>query len=151
MCSILHSHFFAHIKILDEPGPPEGVQVFEIPDDRKSRGICVLNLQLNHPSNVDLDEIFYHVEYQSRQENITTTSYTFVVQNCTQDLRINVTAVNRCGRMGGRVVDIIPDFLPESEVTTVAPTRDISGKNGIPTYEFLQHFQYLYIIDYPIL
>ena len=106
------------------------MKVFEIPDDRKSRGICVLNLRLNHPSNADSNEILYHVQYQSRRENITSTSYTFVVQNCTQDLRINVTAVNRCGRMGESVVDIIPDFLPESEVSTAAPSHDNAGENG---------------------
>ena len=32
------------LKILDGPGAPEGVEVNEIPDDRKSSGSCILTL-----------------------------------------------------------------------------------------------------------
>ena len=109
------------MKILDGPGAPEGVDVNEIPGDHKSSGSCILTLQLSHPSNVGSDEIphlIYYIDYQSRRDVITATLYTFVVQNCTQDLHINVTAVNRCDKMGGRVVDIAPTFLPVSVSVT---------------------------------
>lgn len=108
--------FFAHTEIIvDEPGAPEGVEIEEVPDDRRSRGICALTLRLNPPSNVGAGEIprlTYFVDYPSRRDEITTTSYDFVVQNCTPNLRINVTTVNRCGRTGGSVVNISPTFLP---------------------------------------
>ena len=127
-------NFFAHTEILDEPGAPEGVEVIEIPDDRRSGGSCVLTLQLNYPSDIGPDEIphlIYHIDYQSRREVITATSYTFIVQNCTRELRINVTTVNRCGSMGGSVVNIVPTFLPVSRGATEAPNHASSaGKSG---------------------
>ena len=95
---------------------PQGVEVFEIPDSRNRIGSCVLTLQLSHPSNVGPSEIphlTYFVDYQSRRDIVTSTSYTFIVQNCSQELRINVTAVNRCGNTGRSVVDVVPVFLPE--------------------------------------
>ena len=110
--------------ILDGPGAPKGVEISEIPDDRKSSSSCVLTLQLNHPSDVGLDEIphlIYLIDYQSRRDVITATSYTFVVQNCTQELRINVTTVNRCGSIGGSVIDITPTFLPVSVSVAQGP------------------------------
>lgn len=121
----------AHTEILDDPDAPEGVEIFEIPDNRNSRGSCVLSLQLNHPSSISPDEIphlTYHVNYQSRRDIITGTSYTFVVQNCTQGLRINVTTVNRCGNVGRSVVDIVPTLLVESEGATQASNRVSAGK-----------------------
>ena len=131
--------FCTHEIILDGPGAPEEVKVFEIPDDHRSSGVCVLMLQLNHPSDVALDEIphlSYFVYYHGQQQEVITsaaTSYIFVVQNCTPDLLINVTAVNRCGNMGGSVIGIAPEFLSVTEVptatSTVAPNPANAGKN----------------------
>ena len=109
---------------VDEPGAPQGVEVFEIPDNRNSRGSCILTLQLNHPSNVGPSEVphlTYLIDYQSRRDMITGTSYTFIVQNCTPEFRINITAVNRCGNIGGSVVDVVPVFLPESVSVAQGP------------------------------
>ena len=121
--------FCTHEIILDGPGAPEEVKVFEIPDDRRSRGVCVLTLQLNHPSDVALDEIphlSYFIYYYGQQREVITaaTSKIFVVQNCTPDLLINVTVVNRCGNMGGSVIGIAPEFL---SVTVPNPAN--AGKN----------------------
>ena len=120
----IHTILLHTSKILDGPGAPEGVEVSEIPDDRRSSSSCVLTLQLNHPSDVDSDEIphlIYLVDYQSQRDVITAASYTFIVQNCTQELSINVTTVNRCGSMGGSVVNIVPTFLPVSVSVAQGP------------------------------
>ena len=153
----MHTEFFAHTEIiLDEPGAPEEVKVFEIPDDRRSRGICVLTLQLSHPSDVALDEIphlSYFVYYHGQQREVITaaTSNIFVVQNCTPDLLINVTAVNRCGNMGGSVIGIAPEFLSVTEVptVTVAPNHANAGRMRSYTESSRAYYCPLYYYTHP--
>lgn len=76
---------------------------------------CNLITQLNSPSNINQDDIdHYIVDYQLGTVMISGTLDTFIVRNCTPDLRIKITAVNRCGTLGNSSPDIIPIFLPDS-------------------------------------
>ena len=91
----------------------KSVEIFEIPDDRQSSGSCGLTLQLNHPSDIGLDEIphlVYHVDYQSRHKVITGTMYTFVVQTVHENFAL--MSQQLCGGTEGSVVDITPKSLP---------------------------------------
>ena len=97
-----------------EPDAPQDVKVIEIRDNMNVEGSCVFTLQLSPPSNIGADDIMYYINYQSQRDVISRTSHTFIALNCTPNLRINVTAVNRCGSIGKSVIDVVPIFLPDT-------------------------------------
>ena len=45
-----------------------------------------------------------------------------MVPNCTQDIRLNVSAVNSCGTIGASASGIEPKFMSTSTPTTSTPT-----------------------------
>ena len=115
--------------ILDEPGEPEDVTVtvIETLGGDEMKNSCVLLLQLKPPSNINADDInHYIIDYQSSQPVTTTdTSKTFVVSNCSRDLRVRVRAVNRCDVSGNST---LARFLPQTgDIGVPDPKRSIDG------------------------
>ena len=126
MCQCLYYLLCMQTPNSDVPDAPQGVEVIET---RDNRGSCVFTSQLNPPSNSGPDDILHYIiEYQSRRDMIASTSFTLIVPDCTPELRINVTAVNRCGSIGKSVTNIVPIFLPESEGASEDPNGNNVGK-----------------------
>ena len=75
---------------------------------------CFVFSQLNHPSNIDEDDISHYVlGHQMGNVTVTGTSSDFRVPSCTDDLEIKVSAVNRCGALGNSTVasaSLLPDM-----------------------------------------
>ena len=113
---------------IGEPDAPQDVKVVEIRDNRNTEDSCVFTLRLSPPSNIDPDDIMYYIDYLSQRDVISSTSYTFIALSCTPNLRVNVTAVNRCGSIGRSVNDIVPTFLPDTEGVVETPNNANVGK-----------------------
>ena len=132
-CTLIGNHnppSSAPLHNSDKPGQPEEVTVMEIqgtPGEMKNS--CVFLLQLNPPSNINADDVnHYIIDYQSNQPVTTDdTSKTFAVSNCSRDLRVRVTAVNRCGASGNSTSDIVPRFM--AQVGSV----DVPYQTGVPS------------------
>ena len=100
------------------------MKVIQIHDNKNVEGSCVFTLRLSPPDNIGPDDIMYYIDYQSQQDVISSTSYTFIALNCTTNLRINVTAVNRCGSIGRSVINVVPMFLPDTEGIDETPSMN---------------------------
>ena len=72
-------------------------------------------------SNIDVNHIkYYFVQFPSGYQNISNTGAgnIIVVPDCTQDVCLNVSAVNICGTVGASISDIEPMFIPTTATTT---------------------------------
>ena len=117
----------SHINTLDPPEMPQDAAAVEIPSPLD---LCVLLISWNHPTNIDSSDIDHYIirtshESQVPEFNDTITLATFL-SPCSDlnNLHINVTAVDRCGRVG------IPtrNFAPQLVNYTEAPPTEYRSK-----------------------
>ena len=122
----------------DTPDAPINVTAEESPDSDPNDDSCMLVIDLRPPSNIDMNHIkHYCVQFPSGNRTIPNTGTGCIkVPNCTQDIRLNVSAVNSCDIVGASASDIEPMFITTSTPTTSAATTDSStgpGSESSPT------------------
>ena len=102
----------------------------EGPGNNELKNSCFLQVQFRPPRNLNVRDISrYIIEYQSVKSMITSdTSVTFTVYNCTHDIQIRVTAVNRCYVQGNSTPNIVPIFLPPSKGVETVTIDQPQGK-----------------------
>ena len=116
----------------DAPDAPVNVTAEESPDSDPNDNCCILHIDLRPPSNIDVNHIMhYFIQFPSGDRTIPNTGNGPIkVPNCTQDIRLNVSAVNICGTIGASASDIEPKrIMPTpttSTPTTSAPTTSAS-------------------------
>ena len=108
----------------DTPDAPINVTAEESPDSDPNDDSCMLVIDLRPPSNIDMNHIdCYIIQFLSENRTIPNTgSGTIKVPDCTQDIRLNVSAINSCGTIGASASDIKPKFITTSTPTTSTPT-----------------------------
>ena len=119
------------IKISDRPDVPENLMVFRRSDSccRESPG-CFVFVQLDPPSNIKEDDVLHYIlDHKLGSATITSTTYEFLIPNCTIDLDIKVRAVSRCDSMGTSKTERVPP-LPanNSAVVPEAMNQGISTR-----------------------
>ena len=92
----------------------------------------MINIDLCPPSNIDMNHIkHYFIRFPSGDRTIPNTGTgTIRVPNCTQDIRLNVSAVNICGTVGASASDIEPKRILMPTPTTSASTTNESTGSG---------------------
>ena len=123
--------YLLYTNVSDIPEAPQNVMVVERPQNVQMQNSCILLIQFSPPRNLVVEDIDrYVVDYQSGNITIRDTSSTFIVRNCTENLRVRVSAVNRCDKLGNSSGDIVPVFLPQDEgVGPGTPTDNTGNRN----------------------
>ena len=86
--------FFIFLGIPSPPIP----EAIEILDEKN----CIVFVEWNRPMNADESDItVYEIQFLSENLNATLSSVQFLVRlpNCTQDIKVRLRAVNRCGNV----------------------------------------------------
>ena len=111
----------------DAPDAPINITAEELPDNDPNDDSCMLHIRLCPPSNIDVKHIMhYFVQFPSGYQNISNTGAGCVmVPNCTQDIRLNVSAVNTCGTVGAIASDIEPLFIMKPTTSTLTTSAEM--------------------------
>ena len=115
----------------DAPDAPINVTAEESSDSDPNDNSCILHIDLRPPSNIDVNHIkHYFIQFPSGDRTIPNTGNGPIrVPNCTQDIRLNVSAVNICGTVGASASDIEPKRIMPTP-TTSAPTTTTNKSTG---------------------
>ena len=102
---------------------PRDAAAVEIPSGQEL--MCVLLIEWDPPKNIDSVNIASYIVRTSRakshasETNETSTLATFL-SPCDNDLNINITAIDRCGRLGVSTANFTPSIV------TVPPPTSLS-------------------------
>ena len=117
--------------ISDAPDAPINVTAEESPDSDPNDDSCILHIDLRPPTNTDMNHIkHYLIQFPSGDRTIPNTGTGSInVPNCTQDIRLKVSAVNICDTVGASASDIEPKRIMPTP-TTFAPITNESTGSG---------------------
>lgn len=116
--------------VSDRPDMPENLVLFRRSDSCGRDDGCFVFIQLDPPRNIKQDDIHHYIlNHQLGSAIITSTTFEFLIRNCTIDLDIEVHAVSRCGTMGTSVIERVPP-LPADD-GAIAREAMNQGTNGI--------------------
>ena len=93
---------------------------------------CNVTVEWDRPTGTSPEDIDHYVLRVSRngicnETNTTSTLVTFSIGECTNNLSVNITTVDRCGREGPSSANVEPELLPPTDpVTTPSGTLSIS-------------------------
>ena len=110
--------------ILAVPGIPQGINAEEI---ARPTDICIILVMWDLPANSagsDIDLYIVYVPSRNISDTVSSTISTLRIQNCGDDLRVQVAAMNRVGCIGMNSSAVQPILFPMggSAITTSATT-----------------------------
>ena len=121
-----------HTSSLAVPGIPQRIRAAEI--SRPSDRICIILVTWDPPANSDASDIDQYIVYvPSRNIRDDTASSTIstlelTVSNCSDDIRVQITAVNRIGCVGMNSSEVQPILLDIPATSTKGGCTSTSSK-----------------------
>ena len=126
--------FMNLVYCISGPGMPQDVAAVEIPLDPDS---CVILIKWNSPSNMNSTNIDQYIIQTSNKNGISRVNENFTMvtflTSCKEirNLYMNITAVDRCERVGKSTTNFQPRIMvTESPVTSISrPTHPSTTAN----------------------
>lgn len=118
---------------------PEDLVLFKASNSFGEGSGCFVFVQWSPPTNTQEDDVtHYIVDYSLGRTLLRSTSYEFRIPNCTVELAVNITAVSRCGSLGGNITQIVP-LLPSAESALVTEGMSLQLLYRLCMYKLCLH------------